>query len=760
MQFQPSPQNRSKWELSEGDRKALFGELVERFQRQEPELPLFKAWSVLAYFAGDNNLTDEMFGSLRQMEAALAALQSAASLRVVAQLDADRLCPLTFELDADCKKSDGLLGEQAIRGVSADRLVDLVRDEIGPTTEHLSVGFKAYYNGLAEIGENAVKHWLGDLAALPEGEIAWLSALICGGTLFSVGMERRLVYLLTEYAKRIRIAPATSSSNLIHTTRGLAQSPPPNRPAAVDTEKVARLARRIARTSESLAIALEGSSCSVLVKEFIRNYLVRHRTSRHLMVILSGHGSGAIGDFLPDDNPSSALSIPRLRATLEDATRLAGDQLAYDIRRIAELSATALVPDRPALEEVARQLPNVRLVLSPRKIDILGMDSCLMSMLEVCYEIRECAHYMIGSEGFIAGTGWPYQRLIETLVQFQEPDLHPPDSALVARQAALAFADKFVSYFRDYQPAGMSSHIAVVDLHELVNKGEDPCGFIKALRELADLLVEVLKPLRSDEELCEIPGTNPPGCSTGAPKHLAERRRVRDAVTLAHWYAQSFKWEQYVDLFDFFRQLKRFLDPKRGPKGWYDRLRKRCDEIIQYSMAGKGLILYSNFTGPEFQHAHGLSVYFPWSAEDFVPEYSELQFAQDTRWDDFLRVYLRVTRRVRRGEAENEGKDPVRLFTNEDPLEVKAGTSHSLRAVTSHTLRAGTTHSLRAGTSHVLRGKIVEVHAKNPPDGFFPPRLMVSRSSKNDPGLSKIVEIQNANQPSESSPGIQVLEKN
>jgi hypothetical protein len=49
----------------------------------------------------------------------------------------------------------------------------------------------------------------------------------------------------------------------------------------------------------------------------------------------------------------------------------------------------------------------------PLQIDIVGMDSCLMSMAEVAHELRGSVKYMISSESFGPQSGWPYGRIIE-----------------------------------------------------------------------------------------------------------------------------------------------------------------------------------------------------------------------------------------------------------------------------------------------------------------------------------------------------------
>jgi len=80
-------------------------------------------------------------------------------------------------------------------------------------------------------------------------------------------------------------------------------------------------------------------------------------------------------------------------------------------------------------------------------------------------------------------------------------------------------------------------------------------------------------------------------------------------------------------------------------------------------------VLRSCYTGPAFQHSHGLSVYFPWSKSEDLDTYNRnlengahpklgLTFANETGWGVFLKQYVDETiRPVRpqRGEDLREG---------------------------------------------------------------------------------------------------------
>ncbi len=71
--------------------------------------------------------------------------------------------------------------------------------------------------------------------------------------------------------------------------------------------------------------------------------------------------------------------------------------------------------------------------LLKRKLDILGMDACLMSMAEVGYQIHDSAAFTVGSEQTEPLDGWPYHTILAGLAK--NPAMTPRDlSALIVKK--------------------------------------------------------------------------------------------------------------------------------------------------------------------------------------------------------------------------------------------------------------------------------------------------------------------------------------
>ncbi len=363
--------------------------------------------------------------------------------------------------------------------------------------------------------------------------------------------------------------------------------------------------------------------------------------SRRILV-LSGHGSGSVGDFLNDEDPASSLSIPRLGRILEGAS-----------------------------------------------FEILGLDSCQMSTVEVGYEVRRSVSCLVASEGPVLNTGWPYRQVLAGIAANGEG---------TSEEIARAVAASYLCFYRDYEIAGVSTDIAVTDLTKIALVAE-------AASELARAMTAALSEIAADGleeglELAEIARLEAAG------SQAKDARALRDAIVLAHWSAQSYKCDRYTDLRDFAEQLSRFCAGRSGRRA--DAIRKACRQVLDAVAAA---VVSSGATGADLQHSHGLSIYFPWSHGDFFPEYRNLRFALETGWAEFLETYLRSTRRMRRFQSANLKAAMAPAVPRRLPHQQPGG------AVTKD-VEAGTRRDVEAGTR---RGQTCRSTMKNPPEGYYPP---------------------------------------
>lgn len=273
-----------------------------------------------------------------------------------------------------------------------------------------------------------------------------------------------------------------------------------------------------------------------------------------LLLVISGHANGAVGEFL--------------------GFRAGRDPL--DLR------------------ELGRAFEQER--ADARRIDILGMDCCHMSMVEVAYELSPHARFLVASEGTILNHGWPYRAVLEAMGE------------LSPRQAAAEIARQYVGTYSDYSLLGVDADCAVTDLDQLPLLTEP-------MRRLSELLTAGI-----------------------------DDADVWRPTVLAHWEAQSYKDEEYVDLADFCDRLRLHIGDAA--------IQECCSEVIETVTRIVGT---SCFSGSGFQFSTGLSIYFPWcndavkskgaSGVSQLSTYQELAFSRETLWGNFLDACLSATRR-------------------------------------------------------------------------------------------------------------------
>jgi hypothetical protein len=85
-------------------------------------------------------------------------------------------------------------------------------------------------------------------------------------------------------------------------------------------------------------------------------------------------------------------------------------------------------------------------------LELLGMDACLMSNLEVAYQVREHVTNIVGSEELEPGAGWPYQTVLADLAA--RPQMSGAD-------LGGAVVERYVESYTDQEPVWPVTQCAV-----------------------------------------------------------------------------------------------------------------------------------------------------------------------------------------------------------------------------------------------------------------------------------------------------------
>ncbi len=316
-----------------------------------------------------------------------------------------------------------------------------------------------------------------------------------------------------------------------------------------------------------------------VVKDFL-TFGAKRYPAQATMLILSNHGSGF---YVPPGMLSAgakrvALPARRLRQGFFRPTR---EWLPEPdaLRGIAYDDGAGDCLDNRELKQVVAHAHRVL----GRPLDIVGMDACLMTMLEVAYQLREHARILVGSQELEPGAGWPYTMVLGDLVG--QPAMTPAELATTIVRRYAEF----------YGPDGPNITQSAIDLGKLDD-------LVTAVDALAGRLLAALPDATLEQAL-----------------YRAWRRTLR------------FFDDLYVDLHHFAVNLA-------GTTSRRD-VRNAALDVRRAIEAGGGPIIAEAHGGARMRRARGLSIYFPPFRDPSV-FYRELDFANRTRWAEFLEAYL------------------------------------------------------------------------------------------------------------------------
>jgi hypothetical protein len=223
------------------------------------------------------------------------------------------------------------------------------------------------------------------------------------------------------------------------------------------------------------------------------------------------------------------------------------------------------------LAEVTRQ--------TGRTLDVLGLDACLMNMIEVAYQMRGTAQVMVGSEELEPGSGWPYDGVLDLITT--RPTITAPE---LGQNIVRLYIDS-------YKSAGITQ--SALDLGELDSVAT-------AVDRLAKALTRAI----------------------AAPAEYTAVARTLNAT-------QRFDTADFVDLGHFCQELRKRTKSaavKAAAKATLDALAVR-----------DGFILAESHKGASVKHSSGAAIYCPRGPVNKA--YAKLDFARATGWRSFLESF-------------------------------------------------------------------------------------------------------------------------
>lgn len=233
-----------------------------------------------------------------------------------------------------------------------------------------------------------------------------------------------------------------------------------------------------------------------------------------------------------------------------------------------------------------------------KKIDIVGYSACLMSAVEVAYEIKDCANLYLASEEVAVSPGIPYGpilggKIIPSAVNNLQLALKKPKSKIT--EGPLDFAKNIVNVCEQNNNQVFS--FAAINLNEIEE-------LKNSVKELAQLIQET-----------------------------QDKKSVLDAITNSVHFGQIVNIEtDFRDLGDIINKLVTLSnDPK----------------IIEASKKVKvsldRAIIAKEINESVIPNATGLSIYAPLQLEYFLiysKLYNDHTFVKETGWDKTIYNYI------------------------------------------------------------------------------------------------------------------------
>jgi hypothetical protein len=212
--------------------------------------------------------------------------------------------------------------------------------------------------------------------------------------------------------------------------------------------------------------------------------------------------------------------------------------------------------------------------------DLLGFDACLMSMLEIHYQIRDMCGVIVSSQEVEPGDGWPYDAVLTQLGS---------DPTMGAVALGRVIVGEYVDFYRKQYPNWPVTQSAI------------NAEAIEPVARAASALGSALK--------------NALSTSSALGRVFAALRR-----------AQSYSDRDYVDLAHF----GKLLAEDGEQHGFGDAAQSVFDAIT----GAESPVIEERHHGDQVANSHGISAYLP--ARVLSPLYSQLEYARQFEWDEFL----------------------------------------------------------------------------------------------------------------------------
>ncbi len=340
----------------------------------------------------------------------------------------------------------------------------------------------------------------------------------------------------------------------------------------------------------------------------LRDFIVwgiENYPAQHYAVILWNHGTGwkendiyafarnrgvelkASDDEVRSLSPNTRLSSAFFLSSIVEVMQLEDGES----RAIAFDDSSLDFLDNAKLQQAFREAEEQ----TGQKVSLIGMDACLMSMVEVAYQLRANANYMVASQEVEPLSGWPYTAILGSLTS---------DSGMTPEALATLIVQEYGRYYEEDSRGSLPQ----------ITQSATNLTVVEKLAEAVGRLASVLRQLLAEKDF-----------------------DVEKALSYAKRKVVRFRDNDYVDLYDFLKILR---DEYAGES---TKLITVLDEVIDLmTLDTEPKLVVANVTsGLRFSGVKGLSIYSP--SKSYCKFYDRLDFAS-SRWGELIRFHNDVAK--------------------------------------------------------------------------------------------------------------------
>ena len=246
-------------------------------------------------------------------------------------------------------------------------------------------------------------------------------------------------------------------------------------------------------------------------------------------------------------------------------------------------------------QELVKALKDIKEKVLNKKINVIGMDACLMAMFEVAYQIRNYVDYFVASEEVELAEGWKYSGFLPSLLSKDTTSLQ------LVKNIVASYDISYKYRFNYYTQSAIRL-------------------------ENIDLFKDSFNSFIQQVDKCK----------------KYNFSSIKNILHKARNISTSFSTSDYVDLHSFYYALTNQIDSSLKSSNNYNVNYKQelinLKNILDNNQKILNEVVVANAFGAGFKNIKGLSVYFPTDKMD--KSYLKTEFVNDTLWLHFIKSYF------------------------------------------------------------------------------------------------------------------------